>query len=483
MIKNLNLIILLILLFSCGKEEFASIKQYSTSDAPITLTTSAEICANHTLVKPYVDFLFLWDNTSSQTFVNEATRQSLANTVSLISKRFDYRILLAPMLANNNDHAFIISATENGLSQSAKNIKVNIEDAYSRLLSFPTTTKSQENGIERAVELLEYNYQTNSGVFRKEAYLVIVLMSNGNDQINSSSGFYNGTATTNYINDQFNKLKNISANDKLNTLYTRFISLVAHSECNSGWRIGESYKKFSKLVHNEYFNCSEDSSSDIQCSSSSPDSHNICEISFSNLFDAVNDSIIETVIKHKYNFWPISFQKDPINFDIKTLKVTKNTGQELFEVPDQSIGSGWKYIGWKDNQPTTYEPFIGESKNAYFIELVGDARVSYPECLVLTYDSPTYFYGYLSIPHQPYVPSMIVKDGDNIVPSDKWEYIGYVEEQNLRIQGPNNPSSPFQEFYPADLVKGKFIIKLDESLIYQNDQGSRFTVIYDTATN
>ena len=306
---KLLLNILFLILSSCGKEEFASIKQSTTSTAPITLNTTDEVCANHTLVKPYVDFLFLWDNTSSQTFVNSDTRNSLANTVNLISQRFDYRILLAPMLGSKNEHAFLLSATESDLSSDAKKILINLEDAYSKLLNFPASSQSHENGIQRSIDLLEHNYNLNNGIFRKNAYLVIVLMSNGNDQINTSSGIYNGSATSSYISEQLVKLKQLSSSDNLDTLYTRFISLVAHNECSAGWRIGESYKKFSKEVHSEFFDCENKDSSDIQCSSPSPDSHDICGISFDNLFDAVNDSIIETIIKHKYDHWLLVIKK------------------------------------------------------------------------------------------------------------------------------------------------------------------------------
>lgn len=486
--KLILLLNIFILLFTaCGKEEFATIKQITTSTAPVTLKTNSEICANHTLVKPFVDFLFIWDNTSSQTFVNSDTRNSLANTVNLISQRFDYRILLAPMLANNNDHAFVLSATDNGLSSTAKSMRVNIDDAYSKLLSFPSSTNSHENGIQRAVDLILYNHNLNNGIFRKNSYLIIVLMSNGNDQINTSSGIYNGAATDSYLDGNFQKLSDLSSPEKLDTLYTRFISLVAHRECKSGWRIGESYKKFSKMVHSNFFDCENDDSLDLQCSSSSADSHDICGIAFKNIFDAVNDSIIETVIKHKYNFWPLSFQKDPINFNISTLKVFKSNGEEFFELPstaqEGNSSSGWKFIGWQENHPTTYEPTVGEQKSAYFLELIGDAKVSYPECLVLQYDSPTYYYGYLAIPHKPYVSSIIIKDGETILPNSKWEYIGYVEEQNMRIQGQNNPQFPFQEFFPSEIQSNKYIIKLSEDLIYKNDENSRFTIIYDPEAN
>ena len=213
------------------------------------------------------------------------------------------------MVAENNDYAFVLSSTDTGLSSSAKSMLVSIDDAYSKLLSFPTTSKSHENGIQRSVDLIDFNNSLNNGIFRKNSYLVIVLMSNGNDQINTSSGVYNGYATTNYINQNLEKLNTISSDENLDTIYTRFISLVGHSECNSGWRIGESYKTFSKLVHQLNFDCQEDDALDLQCSSITPDSHDICRISFTNLFDAVNDSIIETVIKHKYDHWPLATKK------------------------------------------------------------------------------------------------------------------------------------------------------------------------------
>ena len=160
----------------------------------------------------------------------------------------------------------------------------------------------------------------------------------------------------------------------------------------------------------------------------------------------------------------------------------KNNGEEFHEVPADVTTTGWKYIGWKDDHPTTFEPFVGENKSAHFLELTGDARVTYPECLVLEYDSPTYYYGYLTIPYKPLVSSILIKDGDEIFGSDQWSYVGYVEEQNLRIQGPNNPDFPLKEFFPSDIASKKYIIKLNENLIYQNDQSDRFTIIYDTVT-
>ena len=89
----------------------------------------------------------------------------------------------------------------------------------------------------------------------------------------------------------------------------------------------------------------------------------------------------------------------------------------------------------------------------------------------------------MSIPHKPLVSSIVIKENGTAISTDLWEYVGYVESQNIRVQGPNSPDDPMQEFFPAESLSGQFIIKLDESLIYQNDEGARFQVLYNTTTD
>ena len=460
-----SILIILFLFISCSKEEFASRRNLDTVDVPLTFNTTAESCSNYTLIRPYVDFLFLWDNTSSQVFVSNETKQSLRQTINLISDRFDYHILLAPLVGQTSGKTFLIARNENGLSQSALNIKIDETFAENALESFTTSSSSSERGIQRVNDLIETN--RSNGIFRKNSYVVVVVMSNGNDQFTTSSGYYDGPSTQSYITSEFNRFKDLITERE--SIKSRFISLVAHSPCKPGWRYGETYKTFSNKVHEDQYNCNQNSNNDFECSSNTPDSHDICGIEFSNLFDAINNSVTDTVIKHKYDHWPISFQEDPILFDRDSIKIFKSTGEEVLEVDGESPEEdGWVFLGWKNGQPTTYEPFIGESKNAYMVKLQGNAKVTYPECLLVSFESPTYYYGYAPLSAKPLDGSIKVKKNGELLPEDAWEFLGFKASQNLRIMGPNNPEDPFVESFPADYATNNYIIRFSEDFVYMS---------------
>jgi hypothetical protein len=102
----------LFLLSSCGQEEFGTTKKEKNSTTEsFKVATSEEKCSDSTLVNPPVDFLFVWDNSSSQFSVNQATKDALNNTISLISNRFDYHILLAPLTKYSGSKQYFISTT------------------------------------------------------------------------------------------------------------------------------------------------------------------------------------------------------------------------------------------------------------------------------------------------------------------------------------------------------------------------------------
>tara|TARA_B100000925_G_scaffold286649_1_gene264710 strand:+ start:2538 stop:3965 length:1428 start_codon:yes stop_codon:yes gene_type:complete len=456
---------LLILFTSCAEEEFATKRNLNSINVPLTFSSTVENCSNYTLIRPYVDFLFLWDNTSSQVFVSDATKSALRQTINLISDRFDYHIMMAPLVKTNPENNFLITRNKLGLNSSALDIRVEESEAEESLDSFTTALSSEEHGIQRAVDIISQN--RSNGIFRKNSYVVIVLMSNGNDQFFTSSGFFDGPTTSNYLQTKLTELSNISTERE--SIKTRFISLVGHQPCNNGWKEGSTYRQFSSLVHENNYNCSADQSNDYECLSQTPDSHDICQMNFSSLFDAVNNSITDTVVKHKYDHWPISMQESPLLFNESTIQVFKSSGEELLEVSgEEPSESGWKYIGYKENHATTYEPFVGENQSAHMIQLYGNARVTYPECLLVSYESPTYYYGYGYLDSKPLEGSIRVKKNGTLVSEDEWTYIGFKESQNLRILGPGNPSEPFLEGFPADTVNNKYIIKFSESFIYQS---------------
>ncbi|PJB54379.1 MAG: hypothetical protein CO099_01880, partial [Bdellovibrio sp. CG_4_9_14_3_um_filter_39_7] len=127
------LIILALFLSSCGKEQFStSRKVETTSTSPIQLNSS-KACSSFTLIKPQVDFLFLWDNSSSTTFINNSTKTALNNTIDSISSRFDYHILLAPLVGSGNGDAKFVSETPVGLGSAALGMKIDRSQAANSL--------------------------------------------------------------------------------------------------------------------------------------------------------------------------------------------------------------------------------------------------------------------------------------------------------------------------------------------------------------
>ncbi len=467
----------------CAKEEFMAKKSQDSFSAPLTFSNNSTVCSQFTLIKPRVDFLFLWDNTSSQTFVTNETKQALSNTINYISDRFDFHILMAPLVplpgSAINDVAYLITSSTFGLGQSALNIRVEKNEAANTLNNFLTTSSSNEKGIQRSYDMLNANI--SNGIFRQDAYTVVVLMSNGNDFKVDSNGAYDPVSTNQYIQTYKNLLVNLR-NTTLHSTQLRFISLVAQTDkCHPFWRQGGSYTTMSQQLYSAPF-----PSGDLrklpydQAGDSTPDSYDVCTSDFVHLFDGVNNSIQDTVIAHKYNFWPISAVQSPLTFDPNKIRVQKANGDEFFEIAGSGQGNGWRYAGYLTNQNTRYEPSPGEAFTGHMIELFGTARVTYPECILISTVSPTYYYGYVAMNGKPLVSSIRVTiDGRSIPQSnvDGWEYIGQEASQNLRIQGPNFPQDPYQEALPADIRTNAYFLKMHGTAIFKS--GAVVNVVYD----
>jgi hypothetical protein len=98
-------ILLILLTSSCSREEeFAPPGQEETFPSRPILAYSTEFCSQSTQIRPKVDFLFVWDNSTSTFFINSQTKQALQSTITLMSDRFDYRILLAPLIDSNTQN-------------------------------------------------------------------------------------------------------------------------------------------------------------------------------------------------------------------------------------------------------------------------------------------------------------------------------------------------------------------------------------------
>lgn len=469
--------------YSCGKEEFAAnpVQQDSKTD-PIKYSSSS-LCSGHTLIKPPVDFLFLWDNSSGNRFINAQTKTALNNTINSIAyDRFDYRILMAPLLPVNAERHFLITENPNGLSTYAKSLIIESSQAANKLDTFLdlTGTGSEERGTQRAIDLIQQYH--SHGVFRNGGYTMIILMSSENEAIKNADGNV-GIDSEIYINEQINKLLCLRGNYSgtctssvnLNAKQMRFMSLVAHSSCGLGYTKGDSYIKVSKVLYNANYSNGNPTPTD-QDSSSTPDSYNICTTNFTHLFDGINKSIKELILGHVYDYWPVADSDDA--FDSSKIKLVKNTGIEILPKTD-SNPNGYVFLEGVRTLETRRLPTRGESRTGYFVQLFGESEVKYPECILVSTQSPTNYYGYIQMHTKPVVSSIRLLINNIDIPqsaTNGWEYIGYKDSQNIKIAGPNN----YAEGTPAEIKTGYFL-KLHGSAVYSN--GAKLIISYDPQAN
>ena len=465
-------IMLIFGLTSCAKEEFGANKVVDEFDSPSIWTDTTNRCSSYSLNKPQVDFLFLWDNSSSQLFVNSQTKEALNNTIELIAtSRFNYHILMAPLIGEGNNDTFLVAENPDGLSSDALNKLVGQSEAANKLSTFPTTAGSVEHGLQRTIDLINLNRSNN--IIRSNTYLIIILMSNGDDLKYTDMGYVSGAETDAYIQSTKGQLLNIRDNILHNPMM-RFISLVPFTQCATGYKANYSYKKMSKLIYEAPYPNGIASPTDQ--TSSNPDSYDICGINFTHLFDGVNNSLQDTVVSHVYNFWPITGPGGQ-TFDPNQVTVTKSTGQEI----PQSSTNGFTVLdGIQYNHnlrffPDPANPPI-EQFTGHLIALHGEANyVKYPECLIIKTQAPTDYYGYVHLHSNPLVSSIqLTIDGQSISQSltNGWELIGYKSSQNIKVISPTNPTPAT----PAENKTGYFL-KLHGSAIFSN--GISIKVLYD----
>lgn len=472
-LNRIYLLIGAILLVSCGKEEFALNPANSQIKRNPIQFSSDTSCALSTLIKPKVDFLFLWDNSSSQFLVDPNIKQAFNSTINLVSAEYDYRIVMAPLIGSGNANAFTVRSDDNGDPTPLPIIPSAL--AFNQLSSFPIAGASAEGGLTRTTELMNLN-RTN-GVFRSGVYTIVVLMSNGDDNSYFQGGFDSGPLREAYIAGRVAAMTSIR--DQYNPLQFRFISLVAHSNCQTGWKENYLYKEFSNRMYIAPYSNGSPQPTD-QAGRSTPDSFNICTTDFQNLFDGVNSIITPIVLNHVYNHWPVATNTDP-SFDPGKITVSKSSGSTLIE----NDPNGFTFLGLQTGLNTRLLPTPGEPFTGFMIQLNGTGIVTYPDCLIVKTQTPADFYGYVHLPSNPVPNTIILKiNGQTInqanlndASPNGWQFVGYFDSLNVKILSASQPNSPG---LPPELKTGYFL-KLHGSAIHTN--GATIEVSYDPVAN
>ena len=363
----------------CGDERFAPIQGATESKTRSQSVKSETACSDFSYLRPKVDFLFLWDNSGSSTFINERTKQALNHTIDLMSERFDYHILMAPLIASGNTAASFTAFNAKGLGDSANAILIDRPRAAGQLEGIGNTPSqgSLEAGAQRAVDLLKSNQ--GNGIFRRESHIVIVVMSNQDDNSWQSGPFPAQSDRDKYIQDRVTDLNSIK--NSLNAEQLRFISIAPHRRCPpNGTKANFVYRTISRQFH-------------------SSDDYDLCSVQdFTRLFNGINRTIQDTIQAHVYNHGRVAGSNvDAIDEDEIILK--KSSCPSCNDWRDISSNL-FSYIGntTRDRRllPTKGEPITG-----HLIELRGDAMVRTPECISIRTKTAKEYYGYVLINKKP----------------------------------------------------------------------------------
>lgn len=492
-------LILAVFGFSCTKQEFQTNKSSSSSAISAASTSCSTLFTKSTLVKPKVDLLFVWDNTSSFNFVTDSTKASLSNLISSVSENFDYHILNAPLVPANNASMYemsLIASDSSSVSGSALTILKSKESAISTL-AFSQGAGSTERGIDRAYDIVTNN--RSNGIFRDGAYTLIVMMSNQDDMgCEISTGYTSCTQTdkNNYLATKKQKYLclrgsqntfSCSGYPTLNSSMLRMISVVPLTMCSNGLnKINYNYKMFSKYLYETPYVTStgtwtttDDIAPDI---SGYPDNRNLCTTDMSRIFDSVNTAIKSTLIQHVYTYWPLA--SSTASVDPSTIQVTTSAGKSLTNntcVIDNSCSStpteGFGYIGNQTNHATRTYPTAGEFYTGKMIQLYGtngNDLVVYPTSLTVCYQEMKQKYGYIYLTNgEPNTTTIEVLINGVTVPqstTNGWSYMGlqYMTalDSNLKIAN-----------LPANATSG-YVIKLNGTYQVTNAQSVNIEVVY-----
>lgn len=403
-----TLILFLLGLVSCGKEEFGTVPRNTSESASPLKAYAHNSCSTFTLIKPKVDVLYVVDNSSSSYYIANDIKTALSNTVSKLSTDFDYRVIGTPLMetatGNNNFQVMTNSADLQGIPSDTR--RISSASAFSFFTSTPVP--GVEKGLSRIISFVDTH---KNNLIRSNSYLVVVLVSNGRDlEVEEDLGFGNGETklNTSVYNARLASFRGLRT--ALDSLQLRLFSVTAKSVCAAGYRTAlKSYVKMSSDLYTDSL---------AQDNNSSLDSYDLCSSSgLSSIFTAINNSIKQVVLPHQYRYWPITFAENNEMVSLGEIKVQKisPTGASVTLVRD----TDWSYEDKGSSQvvntrelPTIGEPVTGR----HFIKFPDNKLITYPDCVLVTSVSRTEYFGYVVLPQRPKVESLSLRINGRVIP-------------------------------------------------------------------
>lgn len=479
MFKYLSVFLLPLLVASCGEELVTKGTNQDSITTQGIVTMSSESCGGFHYEKPPVDILFVIDNSGSTNNNRfEQIRAQIGNTIATVSQDFDYHIYIAPLFPDINEsitsYPLLIAGSPSTVPGYASNI-TNIESLnLSSLPAFAPRGNNNEKGIDRTRELLNGNKGTNK-VFRPNSNLVAVMISTEDDNsfCEPGLGMCDHPLSQTELSNKIEALYNVKAS--LNSPIFRFISLVPFSNCAPSFRTGKYYRQVSQNFYSRQ-GLTDDYTS-------FKDSRDLCSGNYSTLFQAVNNSIQKVLVGHTYGHWAINPNDVAINENNIDLK--KRLANGNFVQLSQSGSNGFELLSGSQGTNTGYRINFDilespsnkhELKTGLIVKLNGNAKVTYPECIIAKTISPTEYYGYVVLNRKPDLSTVRVVINGSEVPqstTNGWSshYNNqYMDTINIKIIGPNNATPPVYNYNGASpaINKSGYVLKLHGSAVYSN---------------
>lgn len=448
--KSLFLFASLLLLASCGKEQFGTASKSESTSVSGLEKYSATFETKRTLLKPKVDILYVVDNSSSTVHIQQALKDSVTATLGTISTQFDLRVISTPLISTStSDYSVYTNSTDS--LPSTSNIVPSASLLLNPIFNNIATGNVTERGLARTIEFLNDHRSTGLGasLMRPNAYHLIILVSNGHDQEVEEVTNPNGETSLRKENGvtvfskrlaSFTQLKTNLQSQKI-----RLFSVTASNKCTmktntstyrSGWISSElSYQNMSKQLY-QLAEASDSNTRDV---------YDLCEDGLSKLFAGVNGSIKEEVVPHQYLYFPVTFANNNAIVDTNAIQVKKISGNTVTTL------SGWTYEYYPNgaSKPMRTNPDSEYVSSKHFIKL--NQPLVYPDNILITSTSLVEYFQYVVIPRPAKNDgSIVIRVNGNDIPKTETSYEGYKANTNIKPNGSNTP----------DVLKSGYFIKI-----------------------
>ena len=469
------LLSLLMALLGCQTEEFGQASVQSRERVFNSKEYSNLKCSQSTLMKPKVDILFLFDNSTSSFFLNATSRQAILDPLKKIirvaGQRFDFRLMVAPLIGSSPTSGVALAVeNEKGMNSTSKRLVVEVgnQQLIEKAASIPPTSGSNEYGFERAINLVKYH--RNTGVFRSKAYTLVTIFSNEDADWRQSGPDHGGAGPEK--EDFKTNLKNFKQLSRgLKALQFRLLTVVPRRDrCMPHSVNGTRYRRMSKELYFDNLSRSQGK----QPYHNSYDNFDLCSENYRSIFDKITKTITSVLVGHRYDYWPVSAGTQ-LAIDPDSIKVFKHINDTNVKRIPKGRSNGWEFENRYQTQNTRFFPTSGEPFSGRLIKLNGNARVSFPECLRIETTDPRDYFGYYVALEKPKLDTVVYKKNGKEIGQDTkngWEYLGFRSDLNTRIEGPANDSSAS----PA-VSKTGHVFKLHGDAIYSNGDTVEFTFL------